>query len=382
MPRTLSHSALQRFALGAPLFLAPLLTAGCSQDSPSPENDAWPVRVPRATPVPSRNITSLAFSSDGHTLAVGNDGGAISLWNIQDGTLIWHKVLQNRIATRVAFSPDGSLLASACGPSLSLWSLPSHRLLKAYDAPLPLVTSLAFSPDNQRLAIASGQNDIYRSNVKSGSLILWNLKTDQKTALLSYNGTQTTYVGSVAFSPDGKSLAATCNQNRTISSSVSTIESFTRLWNMPDAKRLWQGFGYYMADVAFSPDGKFVVSGGMNPLVLDAQTGKLTRAMDRIYGSSMRLAVSADGKVVAGAGMGNSISFWDTTTGHSIEPASPLTSTRATSLAFSRNGKYLVASDGSRKVTIWDSSQLSTRPNLPPTQPPPPLNLLRTIDTF
>ena len=97
---------------------------------------------------------SVAFSPDGSLLASASADGLVQLWNPDTETLeVTLEVHIDRVLS-VAFSPDGSLLASASADGLvGLWDphTPQLKATLGHESP---VLSVAFSPDGDLLAIA------------------------------------------------------------------------------------------------------------------------------------------------------------------------------------------------------------------------------------
>jgi sugar lactone lactonase YvrE len=144
----------------------------------------------RATPV-----TSIAFSPDGRWLATGErNNRLILLWDVK--TRDRRVLLEDGPGAGVAlaFSPDGSLLASVSHPErhVRLWDLKAGSLCRVFDHPRS-VNSVAFSSDGSLLATAC--ND--------GLIRLWTMATGQRRVSLD---SQVTYLNTVAFSPDGRTL--------------------------------------------------------------------------------------------------------------------------------------------------------------------------------
>jgi len=169
---------------------------------------------------------------------------------------IWSSPIQahhKERVTSVAFSPDGSKLASGSGDNtVKLWDSATGKEL-ASSGHTSYVTSVAFSPDGSKLA--SGSDD---KTVK-----LWDVATGKELA--SFSG-HTSYVTSVAFSPDGSKLASGSDDNT------------VKLWDIAAGKELatFSGHTSDVTSVAFSPDGSKLASGSGDKTVKlwDSATGK------------------------------------------------------------------------------------------------------------
>ncbi|MFD7778850.1 WD40 repeat domain-containing protein [Streptomyces sp. NPDC059753] len=99
--------------------------------------------------------------------------------------------------TAVAFSPDGSLLASSGKGTVQLWDAATRRPVgKPLNAKTKEVSEVAFSPDGSLLAADGGS--------AYDTVMLWDPATRERVGKLVTD----TMVFSVAFSPDGSLLAA------------------------------------------------------------------------------------------------------------------------------------------------------------------------------
>src|SRR5262249_25086154 len=156
--------------------------------------------------VAGHSAKGLAISADGRLLAVGDDTGAVEIWELgseqEPRVLTGHK---NQVWA-LAFSPKGSVIASGDrGGEVRLGNPADGALLRtmaAHDAP---VWSLAFSPDGKRL-VSTGDRDVR----------VWDTGTGTLQATLANAGSSLTRA---ALSRDGTMAA------------VTSTDGHVRLWN-------------------------------------------------------------------------------------------------------------------------------------------------------
>ena len=189
-------------------------------------------------------FTGLAFSPDGSLLAASDENGAVYVWNLDTGALVYDIVTAG-ILSSVAFSPNGKFLAAGAGTGTRqafLWDVATGERLANFVDPAHggQTSGVAFSPDSTLLAVA----DI---NI-NGPIYLWNTTTHDLVATLT--GVRPDGgVLSLAWSPDGTLLAATYNY------------SFAYVWDVAAGKtvgHIHDPNDLNMNDVAFSPDGKLL----------------------------------------------------------------------------------------------------------------------------
>lgn len=198
------------------------------------------------------------------------------------------------------------------------------------------VTSVAFSPDGETLASAS-----FDHTVK-----LWDPVTGQELRTLLGHSEAVT---SIAFSPDGKTLAS------------GSRDSTVRLWDLTTGQELrtLRGHTGWVNSVAFSPDGKTLASGSDDGSVRlwDPVTGQELRTLRGHTHAVFSVAFSPDGKTLASAGGNEPTRLWDTGRGkelRSLGKSDVVFSTHAYCLAFSPDGKVLASGGLRHVVELWD----------------------------
>jgi WD40 repeat protein len=194
-------------------------------------------------------VAAFAFAPDGKTLVSGGPDDTLRLWDVATGREV-RQFKQDglRFPNRVAFSPDGRVLASAASDpgsdqTLRLWDVASGRLRHAVRLAPVGAFDLAFSPDGATLVTVGG----LPQRRTPGEVRLWDVATGQQLRRLEGHPEQ---VLCVAFSPDGRTLVAG-GADRTI-----------RFWEVATGKerRQLRGHESIVGSVAFSPDGRRLVS--------------------------------------------------------------------------------------------------------------------------
>jgi WD40 repeat protein len=294
-------------------------------------------------------LSSLAFSPDGKFLASGSNDKSIILWDVAERqptgqSLIGHKAP----VLGLAFSPDGQRLASASADNtILLWDLTTHQPhglpLTGHTDP---VLSLAFSENGQFLV--SGSAD--------GTVILWNLAKD-RPILAGQKGP----VSNVAFSPNGKWLASSsCGDFKEYSNNCTKGE--IRLWDVASGQlagvlpppNMDRGHTDWVNTVAFSPNSKFLASGGADNKIFLWDPEERKPIKEFLSGHTKRIysvAFSQDGDILASGSEDGTIRLWDVATG--VERA-PLPSAdhggSVYTVAFNSDKKTL-ASGSCRRLT-------------------------------
>ena len=217
---------------------------------------------------------------------------------------------------------------------LSAAALPGISILRGHTNG---VESVAFSPDGKTLASGSLDDTIRLWNVATGQLV-------GKPLIARSLG-----VNSVAFSPDGKTLASGGDDG--------TI----RLWNpttgRPVGSPLTAGQADLVKSVAFSPDGKLLASGGEDGTVRlwNVSTGRLVDSLRTGNALTVEsVAFSPDGKTLASGGIDDMVRLWDVATGRPAGRTIAAHAGAVNAVAFSPVGKILASGGFDGTVRLWN----------------------------
>jgi len=152
-------------------------------------------------------------------------------------------------------------------------------------------------------------------------------------------------VTSVAFSPDGKSLAS------------ASLDKTIKLWNPAAQKEIRSLVGHldWVHCVSFSPDGRLLASGSDDKTarLWDAATGKELATLSGHRDEVLSVAFSPDGSILASAGDDNTVRLWDVATRNEIKTLSGHGKT-VRSVAFSPSGRTLASSGDDNSIKIWN----------------------------
>lgn len=265
----------------------------------------------------------------------------------------------------VAFSPDGKLFASA-EKKETLEPYAVHHFVTLWDAAAKkeraslkhdgLVQSVAFSPDGRLLATGAGDFR-KKTDAVPGIVALWDTNTGKSVDFLtSHSGA----IICVRFSDDGRLVAA------------ADILGTIRIWDAKDRKHVgsFAGDGERIRlgfDMAFSPDGKTLAAAGgkfLGVRLWDVSTGEVRLTIPSTLPVTS-VTYSADGKNLAynmhakGAGEGVFVRLMDAEGKMEKQLLGDVFASRASCVRFSRDSKKLVVGRGAfSDVVLWDLETL------------------------
>ncbi len=264
---------------------------------------------------PSTHVTAMTVSTDGSLVAVADSTGKISVWKTQDGTGVTEFMAGRSEILSLALQPsvripeipaegtNGVMLLAAgdSGGMVTIWNLHTQTVAAFCRGMQYQVFSVAFSPDGMTLA-AGGR----------GPVKLWDLATGRHLLDIQTGD----YFAGLDFSPDG-SLLAIASQGDYPTPNVSICElEFGR------GVQTLRGLSAQISRICFSADGRRFAAFSHNweVGVWDLATGKLLRVFETPKGEfadNGGLTLNADGTRLAMAAQ-SAAKLWDVQTGTNL----------------------------------------------------------------
>lgn len=332
-------------------------------------------------------LATVALSAKGGLLATGTKLGSVSLWDLAKGRRLWTTGAHNGLpwsliispgedyvisssrerrivildardgrqtgvmspelnsTRRLDVSPDGRFLLSADAGALHVWSLPDGRPVREMQPHRGGATDARWSPEGHRMV----------SIGRDGRLRAW-----EPTALPGtrvFEG-HTSWVFAAAFSPDGRHVATAGG------------EGAVRVWTHDgECVRTIQLNALRCRIVLYSPDGArlFAACTDGKVHVLDPASGEELGAIDLPTPSEgVSLAFSPDGKVLVAGGISNRVGVYDASTlALTTTLVLPRSGGIVNSLVFSPDGGTLYCDGNAHEVCEWDTASWSLRTVLP-----------------
>jgi len=292
-------------------------------------------------------VSTIAVSPDGRRIATGSTanlanskgGSNVELWDRETGQRLptFHRTA-NEIR-RLEFSPEGTKLALVGKkPQIEVRDAKTGEVLWAKHEPqLPLAISVAFNPDGGSLAVGFTQSN--QDNVSQ--VTLYEVPTGQEMFTFSFPRGA---ANDLAFHRDGRHLAVAGSE-------------IVEVWDVVAHTRVHElrGHSKWVYAVAFSPDGKWLATGGWDRTIKlrDAATGAERLTIFGHEGFVLDLAFSPDSRTLASTSEDRSVRLWEVPSGRPIGVFHGHADF-VQAVAFAPNGRELASGGLDGTMKVWD----------------------------
>jgi WD40 repeat protein len=301
---------------------------------------------------------SIVFSPNGKILAAGGSDAVIHLWDATIGKKL--RLIGNHRTTDMSliFQPDGKrLFSGGRGDPVRMWDVANGKELLSLDLPAGYFGAFSISPDGKVLATGTNERiswsagEAIREENGAYDIRLWDVATGQEIRRLyehhwdGHSKDEGAGITALAFSPDGKYLI-----------SAGSFEPI-RVWDVLLAKEALQ-IGTPNSSsraLALSPDGMTIASGGAGNSVYlwEMRTGKELARLSGHRGPISAIAFSLDGETVASGSLDFTVRLWQVKTARHLH-ALKGHKHWITALCFSRDGKTVLTGSWKDSLRFWD----------------------------
>lgn len=254
-------------------------------------------REPMGTLPHPRRVNFAIPTPDGAWMITGTEdlsGGGnrqpVRIWDLANRQVVSVLHTNSWFKKSVSISSDGQWLAFAdTFDGILVWNLPSRTQVATLPTDIPYFGPLgvAFSPDNRTLAY----NDSPR-----GDIVLWHVLERREIGRLAGH---VRYVRALTFSPNGKLLAS------------ASQEGVIKVWDTESRRERWSIEGGLSWDAfRFSPDGTLLAAGTTSIQLYDAGSGQLRGKLQGHQGAVGSLAFTPDGRQLISGSMDGTVRVW------------------------------------------------------------------------
>ncbi|MCB2185575.1 MAG: WD40 repeat domain-containing protein [Deltaproteobacteria bacterium] len=304
--------------------------------SKKPRRPTWLAVIVAATCL----LYMLPLEAQASRVAAGDAGGNLIIWEFPAGTEVAKltKVHPRAIKALAYDCKDSLVFTGANDGGVAVCRITEKAVECSTKGHPTSVRALVLAPP--------GTTDFnFATASKDHTIKLWKINGDQLELVKTLEG-HNSAIYAMAFSPDGKHL---------ISAGAGT---HLRLWDLGTMEMMKMVKGHYAAinTLVFSPDDKTVATCSNDKTVKLWNAATLEEIKDfKGHSSSVyAVAFSPDGKELASAGSDRTIRVWDVASGKETKNIPDPDSVTVNAIVFSEDGKSLFTGDDSGLVTMWD----------------------------
>lgn len=282
-------------------------------------------------------VSAISFSPDRDLFASSSWDGTVALWSAKTNLLSRAVTGQGVAATIVVFGPDGRLVVSRLNQTVEVWDVDEPEAPGRLIQPCWPMGSMAISPDGKTLAISCASNE---------KVQLWDLTRDTFADPVEIPDPRGP-VGSIAFSPDNSRFAT---------ASGKTVQ----VWDV--AKRApigppMTGHEEFLNGISFGPKGdRLVTSAGDNTMHLwDVETGKSIAQTPPQGNAVTAVDYSSDGVHVVSGSLDGTVQLWSVAGDRLTPLGAPITRHKGmvSAIDFSPDGKRFVSGSTDMMLRSW-----------------------------
>jgi WD40 repeat protein len=291
-----------------------------------------------------KKLTGASFGAGGNVVVTASVDGSTRLWEYATGKLLKLFPGHGNPIHTAALSLDGKTIVTASGSIAQVWTIEDTSFEVRTLRHEGVVRSAMFSADGTQVLTAS----------EDGTAVVWNADTGRSRAKHSpHDGP----LFDAVFSPDSRIATASANGT-------------AQIWNSDDRTRVLTGHRKAIWALAFSPDGKRLVTASTDKtaIVWDVDSGKPALPPLNGHTDEVRsVTFSPDGKTILTGSRDNTARLWDAGSGQPIvkQAGFGIHGGTVRSVAFSRDGGRILTASADGLVRIWDTGSGRLLTNFP-----------------